>query len=122
MEGKPGAVVEGSQYGQPEGAEGAGRAYLDRLQRRQRAEAEVDRRAEFLQARVARAVRGIVRDQARSPRSGVANSLILSHLVARGDVARYRVAVHTIASREPRLRLLLSGPWAPYSFARIADG
>jgi hypothetical protein len=28
----------------------------------------------------------------------------------------------TLADREPQLRLLVSGPWAPYSFSELTGG
>jgi len=102
--------------------EGSGRAYLDWLRERQHVAAEALTRAEFLQARVARAVLEIVREEASSPPPPAARSLGIAHLLARGDVGRYRAAVHAMARREPPLRMMVSGPWAPYSFAGLTDG
>jgi hypothetical protein len=50
-----------------------------------------------------------------------AQSFSISHLVAREALSEYRLAVDSLAKNDPALRLLVSGPWAPYSFARIAD-
>jgi hypothetical protein len=35
----------------------------------------------------------------------------------RGRVADYRAALHALREAEPAARLMISGPWAPYSFA-----
>ncbi len=102
-------------------AVGAGRAYLARLRERQRASAEVQRQADFLQARVARAVDGIVREEVCSPVMLGTHSFAVSHLLAREAVGEYRLAIDSLITADPALRLLVSGPWAPYSFARLAD-
>lgn len=104
-----------------EASTGAGRAYLARLRERQRASAERQRQAEFLQARVARAVDGLAREEVCSSVMPGAHSFSISHLVSRDAVAQYRLAVDSLVQADPTLRLLVSGPWAPYSFARIAD-
>jgi hypothetical protein len=101
---------------------GAGRAYLARLRGRQEAAADLRRQAEFLQARVARAVDGVAREEVCSKVMPGSQSVSLSHLVARDAVGQYRLAVDSLVEGDPGLRALVSGPWAPYSFARIADG
>ena len=40
----------------------------------------------------------------------------LAHLVQRADVTRYLRNVEGARRSFPRVRLRLSGPWAPYSF------
>jgi hypothetical protein len=97
----------------------SGREYMAWLRARQRAAEEAQQRAGFLQARVARAVGGLARAEARSGASAGGNSATISHLVACGDVTRYRHLVHELTEREPELRVMLSGPWAPYSFAEL---
>ncbi|HET7623441.1 MAG TPA: GvpL/GvpF family gas vesicle protein [Gemmatimonadaceae bacterium] len=113
-----GASVE-SRAGSP-AIEGAGRAYMARLRERQRVSAELQRQAEFLQARVARAVDGFARGEVCSPVMPGAQSIAISHLVAREAVREYRLAVASLSKGEAALRLMVSGPWAPYSFAQIA--
>ena len=98
-----------------------GRAYMTRLRERRQASAELRKEAEFLQARVARAVDEFAREGVCSPVMPEAHSFSLSHLVARGAVSEYRLAVDALVKSDPALRLLVSGPWAPYSFARIAS-
>lgn len=101
-------------------AGGAGKAYMARLRARQQASTELKKEAEFLQARVARAVDGHARAEVSSPVMPGTNSFSLSHLVAREAIGEYRLAVDSLVKCDPALRLLVSGPWAPYSFARIA--
>jgi hypothetical protein len=102
-------------------AAGAGRAYMARLRERREASAELKREAEFLQARVARTVDELAREEVCSPVMPGTHSFSLSHLVARDAVGEYRLAVDSLVKSDPALRLLVSGPWAPYSFARIAS-
>lgn len=99
---------------------GAGQAYMARLRERHKGAAELQRQAEFLQARVARAVDGFAREEVCSSVMHGAHSFSMSHLVAREAVGKYRLSVDSLSKSDPALRLLVSGPWAPYSFARIA--
>lgn len=124
-----GAAERGERAGGPRGGggaggvppAGAGRAYLARLRERQRASTELQRQAEFLQARVARAVDGIVREEVCSSVMPGSHSFAVSHLLAREAVGEYRLRVDSLIKADPALRLLVSGPWAPYSFARLAN-
>jgi hypothetical protein len=100
-------------------AASSGREYMAWLRERQRAAEGARQRAEFLQARVAQAVGGLARAEARTGASASGKTATISHLVACGDVTRYRHLVHELSEREPELRLMLSGPWAPYSFAEL---
>ncbi len=100
---------------------GAGRAYMARLRERQRASGALKRQAEFLQARVSRAVDGFTREEVCSPVMPGAHSFSMSHLVAREAIGQYRLAIDSLSKGDPTLRLLVSGPWAPYSFAHVAD-
>jgi hypothetical protein len=95
----------------------SGRSYLLAVKARHAALERTQERAEFLQERVAEAVRGVAREERRSSYLASARSLGMSHLVPRDAVARYRAAVRALSERDPALRLLISGPWAPYSFS-----
>lgn len=59
------------------------------------------------------AVRRYVKDE-RIDRIG--NVITINHLVARTAAARYRDAVERAAD-ENEVRLIVTGPWAPYAFA-----
>ena len=97
-----------------------GRAYLTRLRERRRAEEARQERADFLHDRVAAAVAGVVRGEVRAPLGRDGRALSMSHLVPADAVDRYRDAVRALRQGDPPLRMLISGPWAPYSFATIA--
>lgn len=96
---------------------GAGREYLQRLRARQLREDTRLRRAEFLQTRIARALGGVVLEQSRAPLPPSSRFLSISHLVAHRALSDYRLALRSYVDSEPGLRVLISGPWAPYSFA-----
>jgi hypothetical protein len=97
----------------------SGRAYLAWLRERTRSEEAVLRQADFLQGRLSQAVRGVVREEARTPVLPSSRSLTVSHLVARDAVAQYRLALRAFVDSELRPRVMISGPWAPYSFAEL---
>lgn len=73
--------------------------------------------SERLHAQIRDLMREVVREEkieeARTPHA----VLTLSHLVARSDFNRYREKGRSIRGLFPELRMLLSGPWPPYSFA-----
>ena len=97
-------------------------ANLARARERQEARADAARRAGFLQARLWQCVAGIVREETRAPLVWPARSVTVSHLVARDALAKYRLAVQRFVERELRQPVLLSGPWAPYSFTERPRG
>ncbi|HEU4565403.1 MAG TPA: GvpL/GvpF family gas vesicle protein [Gemmatimonadaceae bacterium] len=110
----PGAApraVEGSA------AVRSGRAYLERVRERTAAEEEWRRRAGFLQDEVSHAVAAIVRDETRPALLSPVATLAMAHLVPRERVGAYRAAIGGLRERDPALPMMLSGPWAPYSFA-----
>ena len=45
--------------------------------------------------------------------------LASAHLVKRDDLPRYRTLIKDARQQRPELHFLVSGPWAPYSFANI---
>ncbi|HJU89232.1 MAG TPA: GvpL/GvpF family gas vesicle protein [Gemmatimonadaceae bacterium] len=110
----------------------SGREYLERLSEQQQNDLRRRQRAEFLQRRVADAVANVVREEVVSTASGSGESamLVISHLVAREHVTRYRDAVREVvraigeeeASTDQAplaIPLMISGPWAPYSFVEL---
>jgi hypothetical protein len=101
----------------PAGA--SGREYLAWLRERQRWERMVQAQADFLHKRIAEAVLGMVREEARALARPSAHLLSVSHLVPRDAVHSYRLALRALIDSEPLLRIMVSGPWAPYSFAEL---
>jgi hypothetical protein len=49
------------------------------------------------------------------------NKMVLAaaHLVTRETVEQYRARLNEAQHERPELHFLVSGPWAPYSFANI---
>lgn len=96
--------------------EADGRAYLRQLshhyadRRRRRAERSV------LLERLRSAVGSLALDERvhRVPPPGLAS---VAHLVARGEVGRYRERLDAFAREHGATTVRVSGPWPPYSFA-----
>ena len=63
---------------------------------------------------------GVVRDEqiALQP-SKTAVLATVFHLVERAKIPMYREIVQEIRNNRPELKIRLSGPWPPYSFANI---
>lgn len=97
--------------------EPGGRAYLEQLAQRHASEREARAQAE----RVAEALRDAVGGMALSERveplrsgHGVAS---IAHLVPRVLFTQYRERIAEARGALKEMRLLVSGPWPPYSFA-----
>ena len=97
----------------------SGREYLAWLRKRERKERAARAQADFLHRRISDAVLGVVREEARAPAQSSACSLSVSHLVPRDAVTNYRLTIRALTEGGPQLRLMVSGPWAPYSFAEL---
>jgi hypothetical protein len=97
-----------------------GRAHMERLRARVHAETAMRRRADFLQDRIRHVVAPFVRAEVRLDFGPRSRSLPLAHLVPHEHLTQYRAALAALRDREPELKLMLSGPWAPYSFASDA--
>ena len=97
--------------------EGRGREYLERVAALQRQERNVLATAALVRDRVRSAVGGFVRAESFS--SAVAGSSLatVSHLVARENIDAYRNALVALRRDDPALAIMVSGPWAPYSFS-----
>lgn len=94
----------------------SGRRYLERLAAARREERNVLAKAALIRERVSAVVGQLVRAQAFAS-AGAGSSLItLSHLVPRENIAAYRNALLALRKEDPALAIMVSGPWAPYSF------
>jgi hypothetical protein len=101
----------------------SGREYLLRVRAEQEAEMQGREGAEFLQRQVAGAVADVARAESVSTvrdGSGAGETLVISHLIPRDAVVAYRKALEGMADSESPLRVTISGPWAPYSFADLS--
>ena len=97
----------------------AGRRYLESIRARV---ADEDRRrstAEGEASRLRASIGDLVRDEARS--FTAAGVMSIAHLVSRGAVDRYRLAIATFVPRE-NFRVVRGEPRAPYSFASPHGG
>jgi hypothetical protein len=98
------------------GGTASGRRYLERVAAVQREERNLRANAAIISERVTSAVGELVRAQSFAS-AGAGSSLVtLSHLVPRENVEAYRSALLTLRREDPALALMVSGPWAPYSF------
>ena len=95
----------------------SGREYLERVAAAQREERNVLARTQTVRDRISAAVGGLVRAEAFAAAAPGSTLATLSHLVPRPDIDRYRHALLTLRRDDPALAFMVSGPWAPYSFA-----
>ena len=97
----------------------SGRDYLERAAAEQRRERNVLARGGIVRERVSSAVQGLVRAEAFTGASAGSSMATLSHLVPRENVEVYRSALLQLRDTEPTLAIMVSGPWAPYSFTEV---
>jgi hypothetical protein len=94
-----------------------GREYMHALRERVAAERASREEIERVRAGIADALAGLVLqehvEEARTPHGIVT----VSHLVARDNFDEYREKTQGLRVRFAEMRFLVSGPWAPYSFA-----
>ena len=95
----------------------SGLAYMQALRESSKLEAERLAEVEGVRVRVHEALQGVVRDERVEDRRTPHAVITLSHLVARTHFDEYRERARQLREIFPALRLLLSGPWPPYSFA-----
>ncbi len=98
-----------------QGAE-RGRRYLERVAALQREERNVLAKAGLIRDRVNAAVGDLVRAHAFAGAVAGSTLATLSHLVPRERIDAYRGALQTLREEDPALAIMVSGPWAPYSF------
>jgi hypothetical protein len=93
----------------------SGRDYLEWVAAAQREEQNLLAQREIVRDRVRSAVRGLVRAESFHAVAG-SRMATLSHLVLRENIDKYRSALLVLRTEEPTLAIMVSGPWAPYSF------
>lgn len=100
-----------------QGRAGPGRAYLEAVARRRAARRRRTGRADEALEALREAVEGRARDE-RVERPPPDRGLVaVAHLVDEAEIGRYRRAVEGFGRSRPELRTVVTGPWAPYSFA-----
>jgi hypothetical protein len=95
----------------------SGLEYMRALQEGSRLADSKRQRAEHVHARVRELLQDLVREERVEEARTAHAVLTLSHLVARPHFVAYRERAPQIRELFPELRMLLSGPWPPYSFA-----
>jgi hypothetical protein len=105
---------------------GAGAAYLQRKRTetvdRQQAEQQALELAEFVHAQLSSRSVASRRLQPQDPKlSGYEGTMTLNgaYLVEVDDEAEFAAAAETLAGEHPGARLVIHGPWPPYSFATL---
>ena len=113
----PGRTMDTSKPERAMEREGGGRGYLERVAAQQRQERNVLAKAGIVRDRIHSAVGGLVR--AESFTGAVAGSSLatVSHLVPKENIDAYRSALLALRNEDPALAIMVSGPWAPYSFS-----
>lgn len=95
---------------------GRGRAYLEALRKRERTRAERRRRGDELARELSAELGSLLRGERIEGPSGKGDLVTLAHLIRLEDRKRHEQAVRGFRERHPRLRVVASGPWPPYSF------
>ena len=115
-----------------DGSGSPGRAYLQRRRAQRNTRQNAHRAAQDVAARVGEAAASLSADQvAHRPQQGEPaagsgeNIANFAYLVARSDTETFRSAIDEAAHGAGGVRVEVTGPWAPYSFAAAtgrADG
>ena len=111
-----------SESNEPRVDGGAGRRYLLALQARERLEHDMQLEAQLARDRVGRQVAGLIREERWEVTAIGTSTLVLSHLLLRSAVSDYRAAVTSPGFLESVAGMMVSGPWAPYSFVTPIEG
>lgn len=94
----------------------SGRGYLEQVAAVQREERNVLAKARIVRDRVSSAVGRLVRAESFAGAASGSSLATLSHLVPRKNIDAYRNALLALRDEDPSLAIMVSGPWAPYSF------
>jgi ethanolamine utilization microcompartment shell protein EutS len=95
----------------------SGLAYMHALRESSRLAEQQRQHGNAVRARVSEQLGDLVRAERVETEQTPHAVVTLSHLVARGDFDEYRDRARGLRSLFPAMRLLVSGPWPPYSFA-----
>ncbi len=117
---EPSSNGSGRRDGGPDRAErepGAGRAYLESLARRERAEREALEWGRHLAEELRERVGPLVRDERVDVPDAGARTATIAHLVKRPDAEAYAASARAWRAGRSELRIVIDGPSPPYSFA-----
>lgn len=119
------APPEGEGPNEGDSPSGPGTRYIQTLARRRAERSKRMERAGRLAAELRGSLGALVRDERVEQPEGPAPSggkrlgpglMAVSHLVARDDAGAYATALDAFRTDHPGLRVVCTGPWAPYSF------
>jgi hypothetical protein len=111
-----------SDADQPSGNEkqGPGTAFLEEKRRELLGDERQSAQKTQLSNLLREPLGGLIRDERIALRpSKTAVLAAVFHLVERANIEKYQQNVQEIRNNRPDLRIRLSGPWPPYSFANI---
>ena len=94
----------------------SGRDYLQRIAAIQREERNVLAKAQIVREQVSSVVHGLVRAESFASAAAGSSLVTVSHLVPRENIDAYRSALQALRQDDAALAIMVSGPWAPYSF------
>ena len=95
----------------------SGFEYMQALRERSRMAEQERQHAGQVHARIRESLQELVRAEQVQDEPTAHSVITLAHLVARPHFDEYRARARQLREQLPALRLLLSGPWPPYSFA-----
>lgn len=98
-------------------APASGRDYMNYLRDRAAVAKEQQVDEARIRAAITRDLGDLVREERTTEPQTPHAIVTVSHLVARANFDAYRLRAEGLRLQLPGLRFLLSGPWAPYSFA-----
>lgn len=96
----------------------SGREYLAALARERDRRERIRARGEDLREEMADELEGLVRAERRTEPEAARELVSLAHLVPREHFEAYRARLSEFRGARPQLRLLVTGPWPPYSFVQ----
>ncbi|HEU5184492.1 MAG TPA: GvpL/GvpF family gas vesicle protein [Gemmatimonadaceae bacterium] len=100
-----------------EGRAVSGREYLERVAATHREERNLLAEEGIVREHISSAVRELVRAESFAGAAAGSSLMTVSHLIPRGHIENYRRAIGALRADQPSLAIMVSGPWAPYSFA-----
>lgn len=94
----------------------SGREYLERVAATQREERNLLAEEGIVREHISSAVQELVRAESFAGAAPGASMITVSHLIPRVHIEHYRRAIGALREDQPSLAIMVSGPWAPYSF------
>jgi hypothetical protein len=116
-----GVETESREKASTEAADGVGigTAFLTKKRRELEVGQTESKRATELSAWLSSRIGNLVKDEVVTLRPNEKLVFSGAHLLERESILQYREIMANLAVERPELRFLVSGPWAPYSFANI---